>query len=200
MCGGAKYTDTPVSDVKPTEAAVAKLPQSASFSEQSPEDKHRSDWQANHLLIENAIMMLMHKLGRPASNLEIAKATGLSERAVRYHIENIDMPTLFSQVRLQYAPLADEIMMSVVKSARRGTGRAQELYFELVFGWKRGQTIEIEKPRRTEEEVRKLSESALIRYRSQVVALRNLSKEELYQQVQTSESALSVAHMISSFR
>ncbi len=167
-----------------------KLPESANFPAETPDEKRRADWRANHLLIERSIMYLMHKNGRPATNIEIAERTGLSERAVRYHLENVDLDQLFSHVIKSYAPLADEIMMSVVKSARNGTNRAQQLYFEIVFGWKPGQRIEIEKPHFSDDDLERMTLDIFRRQDAEVQELLGLSPEVLYAQIHANRNAL----------
>lgn len=131
-------------------------------------DKHRKDWQVHHALIRDAVLLLMKMTGKFPTYKQISLQSGLSENTVKKHMKELKLDQQLGHHIKISAVLADEIMYTVIKSARSGNMRAVELYLQLVFGWSRNQRVELEptKELRTPEDIERLSNDALRRIRA----------------------------------
>jgi hypothetical protein len=126
---------------------------------------HDAKYDRNHEAIERAYRILINKLGKIPSNAQIAKETGLAERTIYNHLDEIDIPKLLGSRVKVAAPYIDQILYDIIRASHNGNTRASELFLQVVFGWRPGQKVETEQPKQeySEEEIERLKASAIYR-------------------------------------
>lgn len=123
-------------EIKPDE----NVPESAENdkSSQEPEDekvKRRRDWQRNNREIAKAILDFYKEHGKSPTNAELAKLTGISERAIQNHFDELDFADIFESGRRKMATMAEPAFLAILNSAVKGSAKSQDLFMQIVMGW-----------------------------------------------------------------
>jgi len=100
--------------------------------------------------IKEAYKAIIKAEKRIPSRLEVAKRSGISERTVSRHLEQISLTKLVQP----YKVLGNEVLSGLFKEAVGGNVSAMKLYFMLIFEWAEKQEIEHKGEIKTVIEVR----------------------------------------------
>lgn len=88
-------------------------------------------WQRNQALIQEIYIELVKELKRCPTILEVSEGVNLSVNTINKHIKKLKFEPLKSPLR----SLTPDVLMSIVKSARRGSSASQKLWLQVMEGW-----------------------------------------------------------------
>jgi hypothetical protein len=105
-------------------------------------NKVRSDWEDNQETIREAYVSILKRKrgGRPKSS-EISKETGLSRATILRHMKTLDVSCLAPESN-SFKILTDDVMISIFRSAMKGSAASQKLWLQVVEGWSEKQINE----------------------------------------------------------
>jgi len=113
---------------------VKKKKSKKKSKKQDKPPEHRSDFEANQVLIRDAMVSIMkEKKGRKPTNAELAEKTGLSEATIKRHVKDLEWKPQKSIWRVY----SDDMFAALLAAAQKGSVRAVQLWFEVVEGWVR---------------------------------------------------------------
>ena len=95
-------------------------------------------WEVNHRIIMDSYLKLIKKLGRKPTYEEVVQDTGISRATLQKHIAELKFEPQKHPLRI----LTDEVILSIYKSAQKGSSASQKLWFMLMEGWNEHQVIE----------------------------------------------------------
>ena len=95
-------------------------------------------WEVNHRIISDSYLKLIKKLGRKPTYEEVVQDTGISRATLQKHIAELKFEPQEHPLRI----LTDEVILSIYKSAIKGSSASQKLWFMLMEGWNEHQVIE----------------------------------------------------------
>lgn len=88
-------------------------------------------WQRNQALIQEIYIELVKELKRCPTILEVSEGVNLSIDTINKHVKELKFEPLESPLR----SLTPDVLMSIVKSARRGSSASQKLWLQVMEGW-----------------------------------------------------------------
>jgi len=88
-------------------------------------------WEVNHRIISDSYLKLIKKLGRKPTYEEVVRDTGISRATLQKHIAELKFEPQKHPLRI----LTDEVILSIYKSAIKGSSASQKLWFMLMEGW-----------------------------------------------------------------
>ena len=95
--------------------------------------KRKKDWQANHVIIREAVVEGIKKNHRKPTITELAKVTGMSTSTIYTHMKGFDVESLVERNK-EYRYLSEDVIGATYRSALKGDVRAQRLWFEMFEG------------------------------------------------------------------
>lgn len=105
-------------------------------------NKVRSDWEDNQETIREAYVSILKRKrgGRPKSS-ELAKETALSRATILRHMKTLDVSCLTPEGNT-FKILTDDVILSIFRSAMKGSAASQKLWLQVVEGWSEKQVTE----------------------------------------------------------
>lgn len=97
--------------------------------------KRRKDWLENNEKIRQALLSYWKDHKRPPTNKALAKIAGVTEATVENHFRETDFEFYYEHLREKYSVLSEDIFMSIVNSALKGTPKAQEMALQIIHNW-----------------------------------------------------------------
>ena len=97
-------------------------------------------YELNHSLIRNSYIKLIKNLKRKPTILEVSKDCNLSTNTIDKHIKELKFDPLKHPLRI----LTEDVILSIVNSAKKGSSASQKLYMQICEGWSERQIFEHE--------------------------------------------------------
>ena len=101
--------------------------------------KVRKDWLFNHNLIKDSFLKIVKDKKRAPTIPELSKETNMSENAIFKHLQKIS----FEKTNSIFRVLTPEVLLSVFKSAQKGSSSSQKLWLQVVEGWSEKANIDL---------------------------------------------------------
>ena len=97
-------------------------------------------WDLNHSIIRNSYVKLIQELKRKPTYDEVVTDSGLSRNTIQKHISTLKFDPLKHPLRI----LTDDVIISIISSAKNGSAGSQKLWMQLCEGWSEKTIIEHE--------------------------------------------------------
>ncbi|NQU87294.1 MAG: hypothetical protein HQ541_16190 [Mariniphaga sp.] len=94
----------------------------------------------NHQIIRDSYVKLIKNLKRKPTIAEVSKDCNLSHNTIDKHIKELKFNPLKHPLRI----LSDDVILSIVNSAKKGSSASQKLWMQICEGWTEKQVIEHE--------------------------------------------------------
>jgi len=129
----ARTTFKTLPEILPPSQPNKQVKQRTSKNKKTGRSENRTDWEANHAKIRDAMLLLIdRKKGKLPSQDEIARECKLSRATVQRHLKEMDLTKIAKPFRM----LADTVLLGLANKAVKGDANAAKLYFQLTFGGK----------------------------------------------------------------
>lgn len=93
--------------------------------------KKHSTWDVNHVLIQDAFVLLFSKLSRQPTQKQISKESGLSQTTVQKHFKELKLESITPFLKIR----GDKILNKMAAEGEDGNVAAAKLFLQVVFGW-----------------------------------------------------------------
>lgn len=104
--------------------------------------RKRSDKEFNQSAIRDAFLaILKEKKGRRPTRAEIAERTGIHYNTIRKHLRGVDFRDLLTEEQATFRILTDDVILSIYRSAMKGSSASQKLWLQVVEGWQEKQEV-----------------------------------------------------------
>ena len=97
-------------------------------------------WQLNHSIIRDSYVKLIQELKRKPTIKEVSENCNLCVDTINKHIRELKFDPLKHPLRV----LTDDVIISIISSAKNGSAGSQKLWMQLCEGWSEKTIIEHE--------------------------------------------------------
>ena len=97
-------------------------------------------WQLNHSIIRDSYVKLIQELKRKPTIKEVSEDSRLSPTTIDKHIKTLKFDPLKHPLRV----LTDDVIISIISSAKNGSSASQKLWMQLCEGWSERTIVEHE--------------------------------------------------------
>jgi len=104
------------------------------------ESRKNITWELNHQIIRDSYVKLIKELERKPTYAEVSKDCNLSHVTIEKHIKSLKFNPSKHPLRI----LTDDVILSIIGSARDGSSASQKLYMQICEGWTEKQIMEHE--------------------------------------------------------
>lgn len=93
----------------------------------------RKDAEFNHARVRDAYLRLLQQnKGRKPTTRELALECGLNPSTIKDHVKDLD---LANTVDKTFRILTDDVVLSIYRSAMRGSAASQRLWMQVIENW-----------------------------------------------------------------
>lgn len=155
------------------------------------EQNKRLDWEENHRRISDAVLSHVASSKKPPTQEQIAKLSGLSRETVNKHLQELDYDRLFERERSRLAIHSDVLTMALLNSAMKGSGAAQKMCFQIIYGWAEPKSythvIEETSSKMSDEDIQHLEEATKMMEKLTIMRYEQRKQQEQRQQAKQTE-------------
>ena len=105
-----------------------------------PESNKNITWDLNHQIIRDSYVDLIKLHKRKPTYAEVSIDCKLSPKTIKKHIDTLRFDPLKHPLRI----LTEDVILSIVDSAKNGSSASQKLWMQICEGWTEKQIIEHE--------------------------------------------------------